>query len=68
MREWRASAPTTFHLGARKVAVTVVHGFEFAAVDRDARFRQKTHLAPPPSQPVRGPGEKRLQRSSHWLA
>jgi len=33
---------------------------------RDAIYPDST--APPPSQPVRGPGEKRLQRSTQWLS
>src|SRR5207244_9297740 len=33
------------HLSLREVVVARVHRLELAAVDRDARFRQQTHLA-----------------------
>jgi hypothetical protein len=33
-----------FHLRPREVFVPVVHGFELAAIDGNARRREKTHL------------------------
>ena len=43
-------ATPPLHLGAREVAVAVVHRLEFAAVDRNAGGGQQAHLAAQPDE------------------
>ena len=39
----KLSAPP-LHLRSGEVLIPVVHGFELAAIDGDARYREETHL------------------------